>query len=104
MLPDILGLRKSKEALEEVEKKIEKLKGNFNSFYDEFHKHLDKCEQCEKNPWNLCSVGHELCGQALSTGFLFFEKVIKENQECSHDWPNAINGRCPWCRERKDRH
>lgn len=27
---------------------------------DEFHNHLDKCQQCENNPFNLCQVGAKL--------------------------------------------
>jgi hypothetical protein len=26
----------------------------------EFHAHLDSCEQCEKNPWDLCPLGKVL--------------------------------------------
>ena len=27
---------------------------------DKFHAHLDECAQCRNNPFNLCSVGHDL--------------------------------------------
>lgn len=27
---------------------------------EEFGKHLDKCEQCRSQPFNLCMVGYEL--------------------------------------------
>jgi hypothetical protein len=30
------------------------------SLTDDFHAHLDTCEQCEKNPFDLCSTGDKL--------------------------------------------
>lgn len=30
---------------------------------DNFHKHLDVCRQCEKNPFNLCEIGRKLLEQ-----------------------------------------
>lgn len=29
-------------------------------FTDAFHAHLDQCEQCERNPFDLCMVGAAL--------------------------------------------
>lgn len=30
------------------------------SAYEDFHKHLDECNQCLGNPHGLCQKGHEL--------------------------------------------
>jgi hypothetical protein len=27
---------------------------------NKFHTHLDECEQCRENPFELCAVGHSL--------------------------------------------
>ena len=31
---------------------------------DDFHAHLDVCERCRKNPFNLCAKGAELLMKA----------------------------------------
>jgi hypothetical protein len=33
---------------------------------DAFHKHLDQCQQCENNPFDLCLVGAGLLAKAAT--------------------------------------
>ena len=39
-------------ALQNVEK--------LNKLRDEYHAHLDVCQQCERNPFNQCPKGNEI--------------------------------------------
>ena len=32
---------------------------------EEFHKHLDSCQQCAANPFNLCQIGAKLLTQTF---------------------------------------
>lgn len=55
---------------------------------EEFGKHLDSCEQCQNNPFELCVAGHELL--MLSVG------VVAESQPTKRAldgwWAVALNG------------
>ena len=31
---------------------------------DKFHEHLNSCQQCENQPFNLCPTGHKLLEEA----------------------------------------
>lgn len=33
---------------------------------DKFHNHLDRCDQCANNPFNLCLIGHLLLKNAVA--------------------------------------
>jgi hypothetical protein len=40
---------------------------------DDFHSHLDKCERCAKQPFNLCPVGSRLLNAAAAQACPFWE-------------------------------
>jgi len=94
MLSDILGLRKSKEALEKMQREIEELKGNLNE-RNEMKKFT--CKVCDES-FQMDEDSAKICPYCGTPGGPI------ENEECQHDWSNPINGRCPWCRERKNGH
>lgn len=41
--------------------------GQWHRAVQEFHAHLDACEQCREHPFNLCPEGEKLLHQAGQT-------------------------------------
>lgn len=74
----------------------------------EFHAHLEKCEQCEKNPYNLCPTGHallmatgngpmETLGEQISPE----EVQVRINRQISQlraKDPHKLDCTCAYCR------
>jgi hypothetical protein len=57
---------------------------------DGFHEHLDKCAQCEKQPFNLCSEGARLLSE------LHREPGFAQCPECGNLAMNP-DPTCPMC-------
>lgn len=53
---------------------------------DRFHAHLDKCEQCRNQIFNLCPIGEQLLRQASVTGTSNAIAAWNTRKEC-HEQP-----------------
>lgn len=48
---------------------------------ERFHKHLDECQQCREQPFNLCSLGADLLTRCVCQEDLnpIYDKFVSEN-------------------------
>jgi|HubBroStandDraft_2_1064218.scaffolds.fasta_scaffold75388_6 hypothetical protein len=58
---------------------------------ERFHAHLDVCQRCREEIFNLCPVGERLLSDAANDGELMFRRilqwntVLKDMEENPHD-------------------
>lgn len=53
--------------------------------YVDFHNHLDRCQQCRDNPFNLCGVGYFILRQVAATPFKKTLEVVEELERTRTD-------------------